>query len=534
MFSFSIGSPDTTPNTFRTRLKTFLENTTVHCYRYLVEDHRSKWEIFLWIIVHAIFAFCSVTIVINSWIGFTENPLMTKLHTTLYPSSKVAFPGIAICNVNRISRRAAVRFAEELRAKDKHPEMKRDTQFYLKQIKLLASMYTYDYVNEIDLIEFQRILDEVYEESELTLMNDIMNRLTPRCEDMLLRCFWQSKEVKCIGGPFALFESRRTEYGICCSFNYIIKPNNVVGNSRKATFTGPEMGLFVLVHGQPEDYFYQMASTRGFIVLVHNAFDFPDIPSGNVNQVHVRLGKETHIRVDSHYIFPDEFIENYKPATRKCIFPKEMGTKYGGTYAKSQCISYCRIQSILALCDCVPFSLPADLFYNKTDSLQICNLNHVPCLNRYRIKWLTISTETLYVKGLEREREESLLCEDCLPCCFDNKYRATYSSLPLHVSKRKGTHIMESVKNVSQTALIRVFFGSPNTWAYMQTVQMTWFEIISNFGGIFGVLLGFSMLSLIEIIYFVVREIYYWLVEKWHHHRLHETITEHGGMVIVP
>lgn len=192
---------------------------------------------------------------------------------------------------------------------------------------------------------------------------------------------------------------------------------------------------------------------------------------------------------------------------------------------------YCRMKSVLALCDCVPFNMPLDIFYdNNGTAMQICNLNHIICLNKYRIKWLTISTEILNVKGLEREREESLLCPDCLPSCFDEKYFASANSLPLRQTKRKGTNIMESVKNVSQTALIRIFFGQPDTWQFLQTVQLEWFEIVSNFGGIFGILLGFSMLSATEIIYFIVREIYFWIMHKWHNYKLDTD----DGIVIVP
>lgn len=331
MFSFNGNSAENKPSTFQSRLKIFLENITVHCYRNLVEDERSNWERFIWFIVHVIFGVCSVTIIIRSWTGFNEAPLMTKLHNTLYPSSKVPFPGITICNVNRISRRAAVTFAQELQSNDKHKELNRTTEYYLKQILQLASLYTYDYEDENPLLDFQRIIDEMYDSQIFTIMGDIMNRLSPRCEEMMLRCFWQSKEYKCIEGPVKVFERRRSEYGHCCSFNYVIRPGNVVESPRLSTYTGPDMGLVLLIHGQPNDYYYQMQSTKGFLVLIHNPYEFPDMPSGGVSQVQVKLGHETFIRIDANTITADPFIVNYSPATRKCLFPKEMGTKYGGT-----------------------------------------------------------------------------------------------------------------------------------------------------------------------------------------------------------
>uniref|UniRef100_A0A336KSU2 CSON015353 protein n=1 Tax=Culicoides sonorensis TaxID=179676 RepID=A0A336KSU2_CULSO len=534
MFAFSDNNENEKSSegkTFRGRLKIFLENITVHCYRNLVEEDRSPWERFLWFLVHVFAGACSITIILESWNGFNEAPLMTKLHNTLYPSSLIYFPGVSICNVNRISRRAAYRFAEELSRKSK--DTSKSTDYYMKEILNLAALYTFEFDDENDMISFQRDLDDVYENQTFNIMNEIMIRLTPRCEDMMLRCFWQSKEYKCIDGK-KFFERRRTQYGHCCVFNYVIRPNNMLDVPRNSTYTGPDMGLILLVLGQPNDYYYQQHSRVGFNVLIHNPYDYPDAPSGGVVQIPAMLGRETFIRVDANRIDADPFIVNYSPETRKCLFDADyhkMSTKFGGTYSRSQCMVYCRMKSVMALCDCVLFNMPIDIFFNDNGtSLQICNLNHVACLNKYKIKWLTVSTEILNVKGLEREREESLLCSECLPSCLDTKYVASSNSLPLSEINRKGSNIMETVKNKSQYALIRVFFGQPENWQYLQTVQLSWFEIISNFGGIFGILLGFSMLSATEIVYFIVREIFFWLQNKWQERKLD---TEEG-LVIQP
>lgn len=49
---------------------------------------------------------------------------------------------------------------------------------------------------------------------------DIVDRLTPKCEDILLRCLFKSIEIPCLM-KYAMMEKRRTQYGFCCTFNYI-------------------------------------------------------------------------------------------------------------------------------------------------------------------------------------------------------------------------------------------------------------------------------------------------------------------------
>jgi hypothetical protein len=49
-----------------------------------------------------------------------------------------------------------------------------------------------------------------------------------------------------------------------------------------------------------------------------------------------------------------------------------------------------------------------------------------------------IMSEIIEIEGLEREREESLICSECFATCSTSKYRVTTSRLPLVQSRRKG------------------------------------------------------------------------------------------------
>lgn len=68
----------------------------------------------MWFFIHLINSIGLIYIISSAYIDFSESPLVTKLHDTLYPIKNIPFPGVAVCNNNRISRRAAEKFAEEL------------------------------------------------------------------------------------------------------------------------------------------------------------------------------------------------------------------------------------------------------------------------------------------------------------------------------------------------------------------------------------------------------------------------------------
>lgn len=70
-------------------------------------------------------------------------------------------------------------------------------------------------------------------------------------------------------------------------------------------------------------------------------------------------------------IFFNKIVRNKKKFQRKCLFPDELKS-YGGKYTRTDCIVNCRIRSILALCDCLPFFLPYQSL--NTNPPSVCTL----------------------------------------------------------------------------------------------------------------------------------------------------------------
>lgn len=69
---------------------------------------------FMWAIVHILSLSGLSYIIVDTLSIYSHKPLITSLYDTIYPVDKVPFPGIAICNINRISYSQAKAYAEYL------------------------------------------------------------------------------------------------------------------------------------------------------------------------------------------------------------------------------------------------------------------------------------------------------------------------------------------------------------------------------------------------------------------------------------
>lgn len=71
-------------------------------------------ERYLWI---ALSFFALITAIVLLWISWNwnaETPTMTVIESTNYATYNLPFPSITICNMNRISRQAALEIAHNM------------------------------------------------------------------------------------------------------------------------------------------------------------------------------------------------------------------------------------------------------------------------------------------------------------------------------------------------------------------------------------------------------------------------------------
>lgn len=68
----------------------------------------------MWLIVSSLAIAGVVYFVMQIWVDFIAKPTATTIESTQYPIWLVPFPAIAICPVNKISKKKAEAYADKL------------------------------------------------------------------------------------------------------------------------------------------------------------------------------------------------------------------------------------------------------------------------------------------------------------------------------------------------------------------------------------------------------------------------------------
>ncbi|XP_076635476.1 sodium channel protein Nach-like [Colletes latitarsis] len=324
--------------------------------------------------------------------------------------------------------------------------------------------------------QIDQLLAEFYKGSyDVT---DILKRLTPQCSNVISRCRFHGENKNCS----KVFETRKTQDGFCCTFNYAIKKddrslNNGVDlrlDPLKVENFGEDQGLSVLLEPLLDDYFYPIFPITGWKVMVFNPHDYPDMNSGGLIEIFVPLETYQNVELDAIVSYGTRNILPYSLEHRKCVFPEEM-TSPNASYTYSDCLVDCTIQDVWQTCKCIPFYLP----------------NHV--------KWYTAvpNADLRDVKN----NTQILHCNRCYPLCSG----VTYNAKTFEARLNRGRHqskLLDGVDCVQQSA-VHLYFNHFGTIKLKQNVVDQWYELLSDASGIGGIFIGFSLIAIVEFGYFV-------------------------------
>ncbi|XP_030573973.1 sodium channel protein Nach [Drosophila novamexicana] len=482
-----------------------LRNISLQGYNKLLASELTLAERLIWLLVHTTTFISMVAVLLLTWEQFIAQYFVINLKDPLYPVENVPFPAVSICSNNRISMRAATRYALELQRNDPSP---RELKYYLDMLTYLRKLYipgerdsdVDDYVN------FQAFLDIFGTWNNETFFDTrrIMRMVTPNCRDYIMKCSLRNVDIPCFSE--AAFQTSLTRYGPCCTFN---GKNVLKRRDFKNRYADSALGLTVVLNSSHADYMAPILNTNGYVVIIHDADNYPSISSSNALEMFPGQRQESFLKIFARVIDTDKNLHSFSPFNRRCYFHSESNMRMkNSVYTFPNCITRCRISSIIALCNCLPFQLPLDLVENL-EGVVYCTLSHVTCLGQYQFKWNNVLTERLRIPGLERETEEALYCPQCLPSCNDVQYRVSMSELPIdtYLANLKPDEYNDTLLG-SDLSVLRVFFGQPHAQLYMRLLNNEWFEIFSTIGNILSIFMGFSLVAIFEALFFFCKYIY--------------------------
>jgi len=308
---------------------------------------------------------------------------------------------------------------------------------------------------------------------------------------------------------------------------------------------GATMGLTVILDAHTDKIAESTVNTdfQGFTAGVVPSGDFPII---SINQFYIKPGHINSVALTAIKLNVDEDIRSIPPDKRNCFFQDETDKiKLHQNYSQSNCLFECHLSYAQNMdnntLSCTPWFFP---FLNKNHRMCdpwekkaiIEKINSEVPVNACNF-CLPDCTRVIYQPSFStqkfRECDEknfgvSTLCNlkslqirpqvwskqvlDQLGTSKENlKLKEQVESsqrkiLPIYFPGYLFTNLTRSYDAYEKdVAVLNVFFASPTVMEYTTKPSKTWFDFISAVGGNGGLFIGFSIVTVLELLWFLLK-----------------------------
>ena len=404
----------------------------------------------------------------------------------IYSIKDIPYPAVTICNMNQVGKS----FANSLKSKQ--------DKVILESICTQGDSLS----NEDDNVE-----------GKWSYVRKFLLNASQPCEDMIKLCKFGMEKIDCE----ATFSSVLTDEGLCCTFNAVHPrllfknfeqqdhvgedstdeveymtwtPEKGYSNSEKTPYPKPvkgpgsNMGLTLILNADVANYHCSSTSSSGFKVLLHSPIETPKMANFGF---FVSPGLETKVVITPKISEASEVIRKVPVKQRQCVFADEANLSYYNIYSKKNCEMECTSKLTEETCGCTLYYMPRTF----GDGSIICNRKKASCYEK--VLYDIAHSETNYS------------CNYCLPACFEINYDREISSSKLGTGFITSETIPSRDVNYihNNLAIIHIFFNDNAYGGFTKSELIGFTEFLSNTGGLLGLFMGFSVISLIEIIYFL-------------------------------
>ncbi|KAG5683748.1 hypothetical protein PVAND_013013 [Polypedilum vanderplanki] len=471
-------------------LQQYCLNSSLHGLRYIGTSSLSAFERIFFGISFLLVVILATYFISNIYQKWNDSPVIISGNPFTTKIAEIPFPAVTICNMNQVKRS----FAKTL-------EQKRDKV-------ILDSICTVG-----DEIKDQ---SDVFEGKWSYVKQFLLNASQP-CNQMIKMCKFGMRNVSCE----KIFSTVLTDEGLCCTFN-AYHPKLIFKNFEEkdyvdsdgvqevdyATWTpekgyadieeklpyprpvqgaGAHFGLSILLDVDVANYYCSSTSSYGFKSLLHSPVETPKMANFGF---FIAPGQETKVVITPRISEASDLIRNVPMLQRQCVFDNENNLSYYNIYSKKNCESECISKYMQHECNCTLYYMPRRFDIES----KVCSRMEASCYESvtYRIQSTT---------------NNDLTCSHCLPACFEINYGREISSCPLGTGSFQTVEPLLKTYNASYIKdNLAVVHISLNDNAYSGNTKnelIGFTEFLSNTGGLLGLFMGFSVISLMEIIYFL-------------------------------
>ncbi|XP_076650925.1 pickpocket protein 28 isoform X2 [Halictus rubicundus] len=484
-------------------LEQYCTNTSLHGLRYVGDSNLTIAERVFWMIAFTLAVLVASYFIWLLYRKWVTTPIIISLSPEPVPLDEFPFPSVTVCNMNNAKKSEAARINA---GKDNRKKLLLEDRCSTE-----ANFTAYD-------------LDE----STITWDNMLhfTINVSQSCGEMLHMCQWHGNINDCE----KLFNPTMTDEGLCCNFNSVHKkylfynpqdwsdlnntfPSNSIDWNPETGYdvkmlnesmplrpygAGQSYGLTLSLDADIAEYYCSSTASVGFKMLLHNPVETPKIAE---YAFAITPGEETRIIVTPRISTASKSIISIPQRKRKCFFTSERKLRYYRTYTQRNCVLECEANFTQKMCHCVQYYMP------QSSNTPICEKKDDQCATAARrameVKLYDDDNGIIFINASEIQS-----C-NCYPGCFEINYNVEISQSKIDPSFRIGDYYVKKDKEYfsKNMAVVHVFFVESQFTKYVKNELFGFAEFLSSTGGLLGLFMGFSFMSLVEIGYFITLRI---------------------------
>ncbi|XP_024081637.1 sodium channel protein Nach-like [Cimex lectularius] len=483
-------------------LKEYSQGSTLHGVQHIFRDSETTLHRVIW---SSLFLLCfsgATYMTFNCWENYVNYPIAISVEDTHYPLADVLFPAVSICPTNKILISQAISYLSSRI----QPEILNDTQIF----DFLTSLILLQHPVYSQMAHYLQNSQALLPLLSNINISELMYKSMPSCEEIFITCYWQGIRKNCCKD---LFFFQKSEEGFCYSFNSLTsqkfgdcsyldlkKPGCKI---RSSSSVGPTTGLEIFFKVLDPNKYKSIELSGGpkLKVEIHNPIEYPEAGIGSMMPIG-KLNKMS-VAVKPTIIMSTDGIRSLKQEDRGCIFKDEKTPLMALTYSQKSCLIECRVNFMIKMCQCVPY------YFYRDETYPVCNSVQLYCILNISGKYIAVNFFFSFKESLRfykppnsvvedfhpAESKNTLDCHHCLPTCNEVNYDAITELSKDQFAKRV------------QQGYIDVFYKSSGAVKYKRDITYDLIKLIVDMGAIGGLFLGGSLLSILEIIYWLSKSL---------------------------
>ncbi|CAO1425194.1 unnamed protein product [Diamesa tonsa] len=440
------------------KINKFFLNTSMGGFRFLAttenDKNKSQWQIWItkifWVIFIGISIYSMFVILAQNADDYDSQATTINLDTN-YKDWNNTFPAISVCVTKGRSTNKIKDFLTAY-----WNTTNQTAPIGIRYYKIILSYIFLNPYQPLDGIILKTCSD--YNETCGVDLSILKRYLLPQsCKDFMRELIYFNRRID---NCESIFKHYKTEIGDCFTANSLYSNGGSLDDFRNLPLKYMNSDKIDRVL----EFKYLDLELVAFKLFIHSPDELPD---GNSNSHGLRKSDaRTFVGLKTTEIRNQADVKFESVKRRQCQFPYEHLGNSKIPYSISNCFAYERVQRELLNCNC---TLPIGYIPANTS---ICNLDQFQC-----------------VKDLNDDGDDEQSDSCSLPSCIAMEIEEI-SDIESNIPNSLG-HLMVEVMNKP-------------TLRYVRRVIETKLDIIVEFGGIIGLFLGASILSLLEVIFLLV------------------------------